>query len=135
MNGRLFFHAVRQRPVLYGIDGTYAAAVAFLLGFDAATNGGLLSGFREWLIVRIDDGNNLSWPALVSRVLVDRCSHGGEEGMCAACGGQAGAGLFDLLDEFLAVKERRNGMVKVFDAYLQWLRGQEWYRSDMLEQD
>jgi hypothetical protein len=55
--------------MLHGLDGTYGAGVAFILGCDAGTSGILLSGFREWLIVRLHDGNNLSWPALVLQVV------------------------------------------------------------------
>lgn len=133
MNSRSFFQAVRRRPALYGIDSTYGATAAFVLGFDAATTGGLLSGFREWLIVRINDGNNLAWPALVTRLLADECSHDGEREMCGRCSEGGGGRLFDLLDEFLSEKERHNGMARIFDAYLEWLKKQEWYRSDMLE--
>ncbi|MDX6744656.1 hypothetical protein [Actinocorallia sp. A-T 12471] len=98
--------------------------MAFVLGCDAGTSGVLLAGFREWLIVRLGDGNNLSWPALVERIV-----------------GSAGSGadpanssdLFELLDEFLVLRDDRAGMVKIFDSYLTWLKGQEWYRSEILE--
>jgi hypothetical protein len=133
MNSRSYFQAVRKRPIMYGVDGSFNSVAAFVLGFDAATNGGLLSGFREWLIVRIDDGNNLAWPALAGRLLAVDCSHGDPGRMCAGCGEQGGSKLLGVLDEFLSIKEERNGMAKIFDAYLEWLKKQQWYRSDMLE--
>lgn len=124
MNYRELFESVRRRPALHGLDGTYGSSVAFVLGCDAGTSGVLLAGFREWLIVRLGDGNNLSWPALVERIV-----------------GSAGSGadpanssdLFELLDEFLVLRDDRAGMVKIFDSYLTWLKGQEWYRSEILE--
>ncbi|MEU7947361.1 hypothetical protein AB0C50_22010 [Micromonospora taraxaci] len=119
--------------MLHGVDGSFNSVAAFVLGFDAATNGGLLSGFREWLIVRINDGNNLAWPALAGRLLAVDCPHGDPGRVCADCGDQGGFELLGVLDEFLAIKEERNGLAKIFDAYLEWLKKQQWYRSDMLE--
>ncbi len=124
MSNRAYFESVRRRPRLHGLDGTWGGTVAFVLGFDAATSGGLLSGFREWLIVRLGDGNNLTWAALAERAVTE--SDPRETG-------DSGADeLFALLDEFLAVKESPAGLVRIFDAYLEWLKGQSWYRSDML---
>ncbi len=37
----------------------------FLVGFDVAQSGGLLRGFREWLIVRMGQWSPLVWEALV----------------------------------------------------------------------
>lgn len=133
MNSRSYFQAVRKRPILYGVDGSFDSIVAFVLGFDAATNGELLSGFREWLIVRVDDGNNLAWPALVGRLLAVDCSHGDPGGMCTVCGEQGGSKLLGVLDEFLSTKEERNGTTKIFDAYREWLKRQQWYRSELPE--
>ena len=39
---------------------TYDTAVSFLLGYDAAVNGGLLFAFREWLVTDLKEGGNLS---------------------------------------------------------------------------
>lgn len=108
---------------MYGLDGSYSAAVSFVLGCDAATSGVLLSGFREWLIVRLGDGNNLAWTALVTRIVSPGMPVPNEE---------ATAGLFQLLDEFLALRDRRDGMARIYDQYLRWLKSQEWYRDDML---
>ncbi|MEU4157709.1 hypothetical protein [Actinoplanes sp. NPDC026670] len=93
-----------------------------MLGFDAAMSGGLLSGFREWLIVRLDDGNNLAWPALAERAVAESSDFDAPMET-----------LFALLDDFLAVKESHNGLARIFEAYLEWLKRQQWYRSDILE--
>ena len=46
----------------------FAEAVAFVAGYDAALDGHLLRGFREWLIEELGDGDNLAWPSLVQRL-------------------------------------------------------------------
>ncbi len=56
---------LRKRPGMYVYPVTYDTAVAFVDGYDAATQRGLLVGFREWLIVKLDGGSNLVWSALV----------------------------------------------------------------------
>jgi hypothetical protein len=63
------FKDVRKRPSMYLPHPTYEAAQALVLGCDAALADGALWAFREWLIPKLDDGNNLSWPALASDVV------------------------------------------------------------------
>src|SRR5688572_4551159 len=46
---------------------TYAVAAAFVLGYDQACEGGVLVGFREWLVVRVGTGPNLNWIGLSCR--------------------------------------------------------------------
>lgn len=111
---------------MYGLDGSYEGVVAFILGFDAATSGAALLGFREWLIVRAGDGNNLAWTALVSRIVEAETSEG------SATGVQSDH-LLQVLDEFLEERESRDGIVRIYDRYLIWLRGQDWFRPGMLE--
>ncbi len=53
---------------MYIQDATYGAVAAFVLGYDIASEGGVLVGFREWLIPRVGVGNNLGWSALVLRL-------------------------------------------------------------------
>lgn len=93
----------------------------------------MLAGFREWLIVRLDDGNNLGWPALVAQALdVD-------EGVAASAStieeadGFRFDGLFRLLDEFFERRDEQDGMVRICYRYGEWLKGQLWYRPEMLE--
>jgi hypothetical protein len=134
MNYRELLQSVKRRPGMYGINGAYSSAVAFVLGCDAAMSGTLLHGFREWLIVRLGDGNNLAWHALVMRVLglqdqenAEFSTVGSEINM------QPIEGLFELLDEFFEERDRPNGMIRIYNSYLTWLSGQEWFRLDMLE--
>ena len=41
---------------MYVLNETYESAAAFVLGYDAACEGGPLMGFREWLVLRIGSG-------------------------------------------------------------------------------
>ena len=52
MNYRELFQQIRERPGMWGLDGSYGQFCAFLLGCDAGNAWPLLTGFREWLVVR-----------------------------------------------------------------------------------
>jgi hypothetical protein len=67
MDARELFAQARRRPELFGLDGSFGEAVAFLLGYDAGTNWRTLAGFQEWLARQLDCGTNLTWPVLVLR--------------------------------------------------------------------
>ncbi|WNG26365.1 hypothetical protein F0U62_21800 [Cystobacter fuscus] len=114
---------VRRRPGMYLRRVDFDVAVAFVHGFHVATNGGLLVGFREWLIVRLNDGNNLDWSELLSRI--DQSERVGDPS--AATEEARVAFLFSTLDEFLAERERPTGMRSIFVRYEDWLRAQDWY--------
>ena len=47
------FENVRANPGMYIPNATYEAVAAFVLGYDIACEGGVLVGFREWLIPRV----------------------------------------------------------------------------------
>lgn len=118
--------AVGQRPSAYGLDGTYASMTAFVLGCDAGSSNGMLAGFREWLVVRLDHGNNLAWLALVRHLAPGGFVHPlTPEADTAAVGT-----LFQLLDEFLELREGRDGPLKIYSAYQAWLNAQNWYHPD-----
>ncbi|MGK0184535.1 MAG: hypothetical protein ACI9R3_000307 [Verrucomicrobiales bacterium] len=53
---------VCNHPGMYVCPGTLNGIYAFLTGLDIAT--GCLTGFREWLLPRFEDGNNLAWPGI-----------------------------------------------------------------------
>jgi hypothetical protein len=119
--------------MLHGLDGTYGASVAFVLGCDAGTSGILLSGFREWLIVRLGDGNNLSWPGLVLQIIsAESIEQNEEQPPGSDADAQRLDHLFQLLDEFLEQRDERDGMVRIYSRYIEWLKGQSWFRPEML---
>lgn len=67
MDYKEVFALACERPKMFGLDGSYVAAAAFVNGCDAGNDWRLLAGFREWLAVELQDGRNLSWQALVIR--------------------------------------------------------------------
>jgi hypothetical protein len=98
---------------------TLDGVVAYISGYDAALSGGFLIGFREWLITRLEYGNNLTWDGLVGEFLKIEPS-------CKDAG-VAIERLFSLLEQFLDMRNTHNGMRRIFAEYEQWLHGQEWY--------
>jgi predicted secreted protein len=86
---------------MYLIGGTalrYQQVVTYVTGLDDGTNGRLLDGFREFLVLRAGKGTNLVWWALVPTVVFGR-----DDVVVADENEQTVTeGLWDLLDEFLA---------------------------------
>lgn len=117
---------VRKRPGMYLPVTTYEAAVAFVLGYDSAINGGLLWGFREWLIVRLAEGNNLAWPGLVLELIRSRSAssagpQSSDEQRAAV------ESLLAIIEEFLSERDRVGGGRRIYAIYEQWLQSQDWY--------
>src|SRR5687768_1540881 len=114
---------LRKRPGLYLREPTYDAAVAYVSGYDAGSGGGLLVGFREWLIPRLDDGNNLAGMGLVRALLErgERPAGPGSEELTAI------EFLLATLEAFLRERDRHDGLRRIHLAYEAWLRQQDWY--------
>jgi hypothetical protein len=123
MQHREIFERVRTRTGMY-IDGTYAAATAFILGYDLACEGGVCLGFREWLVMRVGRGSNLHWSGLVPHVAFPS-SGNPQEAVLASAETQRHAidTLFSLLAEFdEKVRSQPDGLREVFVAYERWLK-------------
>lgn len=106
---------------------SYDAVVAYVLGYDAATQGGLLVGFREWLIVKLQDGNNLSWPALLLQL--EQREQGFRPQTSAPEKAEMRAAEFmnATLEQFVSERDARGGLRQIYAAYEAWLRQQQWY--------
>ena len=131
MNHREVIRSIRQRPRLYGIDDQYSTAVAFIIGYDTATAGLLLSGFKEWLIVRLDYGNNLTWPSLAKLYIA--ANEAASTDSAVEDVELSLDHLFSLLDEFLEERDRANGLLRIYNKYLTWLKSQKWFSPEVLE--
>lgn len=115
------FEQVRQLTSMYLPDTTYYSAVAFVSGYDAACEGGVLEGFREWLVVRLGKGSNLGWPALVLHLAFpDAVSPQGEQSRSPENEHHAVETLFDLIGDYDKMRLARNGLQKVFAEYECW---------------
>ncbi len=116
-----------MRPGTLGLDGSFGQAVAFLQGVDAAQDGGLLVGLREWLTVRIGDGANLAWPALIVRAAFPERVNANRLGLSSDDNKLVVDRLFGLLNEFRNERNSHDGLLRIFDAYAKWMRSQDWY--------
>jgi len=52
-------------PGMFISGKTYGEFVALIYGFDAALKNEPLEGFREWLVLKYNGGNNLTWSTLI----------------------------------------------------------------------
>jgi len=125
---RKLFSDIHDRPGMWGLDGSFGQFCAFLTGVDAGNDWQWLCGFREWLIVRADTGNNLHWSGLVL-LLAFPGDQTGRRALLAEPEHDKRAvdTLFTLLGEFLDRRAEHDGTVAVFDEYLTWLKAQSWY--------
>lgn len=106
---------------------SFDAAVAYVEGADMVSNGGLLNGFREWLVIRVGDGDDLVWWALVLMLAFPEADSPRVE--LAKCDDQQRLinHLFDLLEDFY--QERQDeGLRKIYLDYEKWMRKQSWYK-------
>lgn len=106
-------------------ETSYDTVVAFIEGYNAAMMGGLLVGFREWLITRIQGGNNLSWSALVD-LAADEAQ---TEPAATADDARRREALFELLSQFFAERSGGDGVRSIFRRYEAWLATQSWSQS------
>jgi hypothetical protein len=110
-----------QRPSMFVCPPSYETVCAYLTGFDAARNGGPLTGLHPWLVLRCNEGNNLVWQALASKQLalwsVD--TNLPEEDLRIRALGR-------MLAEFFEYR-RDNGTTKIFYDYAKWLLRRSWY--------
>jgi hypothetical protein len=84
---------VRRRSGMFLSSPTLDNMTAFWVGYDTALSGGLLIGFREWLVMRLGYGTNLGWEALTADILNQQYSQGDTSGQIE--------GLFVLIEQFL----------------------------------
>ena len=105
-----------QRPGMYVNPGTLNGVCAFLAGLNAAT--GCLTGFREWLLPRFEDGNNLSWEGVVEKLLKSENLNGDDA---------ATDRLGELISEFYEFTDSRRDLTRVFLRYHAWLLNRSWY--------
>jgi len=115
------------QPGMYVGTATLATVTAYLNGYDHARDGGPLCGFREWLIVRLNEGNNLAWPGLAPRLFptLDGWKDADHENETIKIGA-----LGMVLDAFFAFRRER-GLPKIFHAYGKWLLRRQWYTGPL----
>jgi hypothetical protein len=116
---------------MYGLDGSFGQFAAFVGGYGMA-DPRALDGWREWLVLQFDDGNNLAWPGLVLRLAFpDRTFM---RPLDEADDHRAGETLFRLLDRFLDERDS-GGAAAIQAAHQAWIRRQSWYRPSASTQE
>ena len=119
-----------QRPSMWVGDMSFDKVVAFIDGFDAACNGGLLLGFREWLIPRIDGPRDVHWIRMVLKLcfLEEMDAHRQPDEPSATL--HALSSLRILLHDFYSERDDIDGMHRILLRYDGWLQKQEWYHPE-----
>lgn len=56
---------LRKRPLMFGVDGTFATHVSFLYGYSAGDPRGELQKFHAWLNKDFEASSNMRWVWLV----------------------------------------------------------------------
>jgi hypothetical protein len=108
---------------MFTLHGTFSEVCAFLIGYDLALEGGMLTGFREWIIVRLDaDREEFAWPGHV--VVAAFSGPVATEKMTSEEDAFARETLFRLLDEFLVVRNKRDGLSEIFLKHVAWVSAQ-----------
>lgn len=123
-NHHELFESVRKRTGMYFQQETYAVVAAFMLGYDVACEGGLLVGFREWLVVRLGTGSNLAWSALVLHAAFPQAQSPQQEVLSGPnAERRAIETFFDLLAEFERARSQPDGLKEIFIAFDSWRKG------------
>ncbi len=123
-------HALQEvikRPGIYLYPVEFDVAAAFIQGFDVASSGGTLVGFREWLVVRLGYGNNLAWSESALRLAFPDAEFPRQ---CLLQSGEQKRAvelLFGLLEEFWQEREAPHGLLRIYLRYQAWLQRQDLY--------
>ena len=120
----LVLQELRKRPGMYVSPANGTTAVAFVDGYNAAVGGGLLVGFREWLVIRLGWGGNLHWGELVGELMKDedKQDRASDEDEVVSLNF-----VLDTLDQFLRERAEAQGLRRIFLEYEAWLQRQDWY--------
>jgi hypothetical protein len=123
------FEAARENPEGLGIEPSYQAVTAFLIGCNAGNSGHLLDGFREWLSMELGYGSEYAWPELVLRITFPE---GGRistsERLDPDSDAAARAKLFELIGNFWEIRGPR-GLPEIFFDYKAFLAQQSGHQA------
>ncbi|MFF5183793.1 hypothetical protein ACFY30_08385 [Streptomyces sp. NPDC000345] len=120
MDDKAFIEAIRDTPEGFGLNGTYYPTAMFLTGTDLGRSGGLLRGFREWLVVRRDECNGLQWHQPVLLDLFPGMKLQGwkhPDHLTPEQHAQAVEHLFSLVLEFLDVRSNPRELGRMYTRY------------------
>ena len=124
---RNHFRQVRARPGMWGLADSLESYCAYVEGVMTGFSSGPLDWFREFLVLRADGGNNLTWSGLVRNIALGggrAPRNADEERAIVAC-------LFDLLDEYLAEVRGPRDHRRLAHEYVLWLQSRDYYNADL----
>ena len=108
----------------------FDTAAAFIQGFDTACNRDVLVGFREWLIVKLEYGNNFAWPELFLRFAFPESEAPRAQELPTADQKRLVGLLFEALEAFWNEREGTGGLQSIIVRHAEWLKTQDWYREE-----
>ncbi len=101
---------------------------AFMQGFNVASNGETLKGFREWLVLKVDYGNNLGWLGLFLEFAFPESSNPLKE-LEVADQQQLFKLLSDTFAAFWDERESNGGLEGILERHAAWVKSQDWYQE------
>ena len=111
---------VRTRTAMYVFPDTYDSVSAYLLGYDAALEGALLIGFKEWLVMRLGAGINLVWTELIPPLAFPESKEPWKGPSTEDENRAAIDKLFELISEFAAERGDDEAATKIRNDYENW---------------
>jgi hypothetical protein len=103
---------------MYVPSKRYDAVAAFVMGYDIACEGGVLAGFREWLVIRLGSAfSNLWWPALVLHVAFPSDQIAERALTTETANRKAIDVLFSLIAEFDVERSAHGGLARILVKY------------------
>lgn len=110
-----------KHPEMFVERPSLDSIVAFLQGFDSALEGHVLLGFREYLIPKLDYGNNLAWFQLFQRFAA--VNHSGSDSPCS----QIVLTLLNkTLQDFWFERAGEDGLQHILKNHSHWVQSQSW---------
>jgi hypothetical protein len=127
---KLIFADVRHHTESWVQPATFEVVTAFVQGYDAACEFGVLSGFREWLIVRArSDRTNFVWDAYVLSIAFPKVHLPCWEALTTEeAHRHAIDTMFALIEEFdetVSKPDGRNEITRAYDKWVQELKAED----------
>lgn len=117
---------------LPGPTHDYRQLVAFVCGLEVGQPG-LLRGFHESLVLKLDGCDNIAWPSLVIRLVLpdpERYETADAPSLTPSEDQAAMDKLYEALDEFLAETEL-SGPREIYREYWLWRQSRSWYNLEL----
>jgi hypothetical protein len=120
---KVTFDKVRRSTESWVQPATYEVVVAFVSGYDAACEFGVLAGFREWLILRSrSEITNRVWDAYVLQIAFPKFADPREALTSEETHKHAIDTMFALIDEFDETAIKPGGLNEIIRGYDKWVQ-------------